>query len=464
MSLKQNETWRSEEWDFEYEIPEFDISGTSEISPPGSRDDPFSNLVAFGSSLFKGIFDFFGGVFSGVVDFVGGVFGPVLEAVGGAVTAIVGGLANILGNVINFFRPGSSGPAKPIPEVLNPFNTAILETLQPIFDDIATNNKELERLSGKAEDLDSDLGEIIKDMDPEETNTKAWLVQQQINDLDKKWKKTAEENFRNLGTSVEQLGQNAMLMFVGEAGVNTGTDDTLSPHWKFTKSGYEWILEAKEGWAGTASITFYYSQRLTGGDSSSVSWSGTGTSGVIVNQAEHIVARFPNPNGRTFRMTEGRPSDYMWDISVEVNYQLAPGTPDSKREEQTNVSVNRSSTSWTNIPGFTFTVPKSSEFAYSFYLGWDAANRGSTYGMRVFNQTQNKALSFDGPRTDIGPLTSLGNGHVERVLQGLGTKMNCKPGDVIVFQALSDAGSSNQRKIRRTSMDVTWVWQEGENT
>lgn len=459
MSLNQSGTWKSEEWDFEYEIPEFDTTGTTEISPPGSRDDPFNNLVAFGSSLFKGIFDFFGGVFSGVIKFVGGVFGPVLEAVGGAVTAIIGGLANVLSGVINFFRPGSSGPAKPIPEVLNPFNTALMETLQPVFDDIQTNNDTLRELSEKADTLDSDLDGIIKDMDPEATNTKAWLVQQQINDLDKKWKETAEENFKNLGTSVEQLGQNAMLMFVGEAGVNTGTDNALSPHWKFTKSGHEWILEAKEGWAGTASITFFYNQRLKGGDNA---WDGGDSGGVVVNQAEHIVARFPNPNGRTFKRTEGRAFDYMRNISVQVNYQLAPGTPDSKRFNGEGITLPKSSTSWTTISGFTFTVPKSSEFAYSFYLGWDAANRGSSYGMRVFNQTRNKVLSFDGPRTDIGPLTSLGNGHVERVLQGLGTKVNCKPGDVIVFQALSDAGGANQRKIRRTSVDLTWVWQEGE--
>lgn len=456
MSLNQSGTWKSEEWDFEYEIPEFDTTGTTEISPPGSRDDPFNNLVAFGSSLFKGIFDFFGGVFNGVVDLVGGVFGPVLEAVGGAVTAIIGGLANVFAGAINFFRPGSSGPTQPIPEVLNPFNTALMETLQPVFDDIQTNNEELGRLSGKAEALGSDLDGIVKDMDPEETNTKAWLVQQQINDLDKKWKETAEENFKNLGTSVEQLGQNAMLMFVGEAGVNTGTDDTLSPHWKFTSSGSStnktWTLEAKEGWAGSASITFYYSLSKTI-ESKNYSFSGT----------RHHVVRFPNPSGRTFTMSETSYNGVS-NVSVEVNYQLAPGTPDSKREERTNVYVNQSSTSWTSISGFTFTVPKSSEFAYSFYLGWDAANRGSTYGMRVYNQTRNKVLSADGPRTDIGPLTSLGNGHVERVLQGLGTKANCKPGDKIVFQALSDAGSSNQRKIRRTSMDVTWVWQEGENT
>lgn len=456
MSLNQSGTWKSEEWDFEYEIPEFDTTGTTEISPPGSRDDPFNNLVAFGSSLFKGIFDFFGGVFNGVVDLVGGIFGPVLEAVGGAVTAIIGGLANVFAGVINFFRPGSSGPPKPIPEVLNPFNTALMETLQPVFDDIQTNNQELERLSGEAETLSGDLDGIIKDMDPEETNTKAWLVQQQINDLDKKWKETAEENFKNLGTSVEQLGQNAMLMFVGEAGVNTGTDDTLSPHWKFTSSGTStnktWTLEAKPGWAGSASITFYYSISK---DIEHTPYSFSGT--------RHHVVRFPNPSGRTFTMSETY-NNGVSNVSVEVNYQLAPGTPDSKREERTNVYVNRSSTSWTNIAGFTFTVPKSSEFAYSFYLGWDAANRGSTYGMRVYNQTRNKVLSADGPRTDIGPLTSLGNGHVERVLQGLGTKVSCKPGDVIVFQALSDAGNDYQRKIRRTSMDVTWVWQEGENT
>lgn len=458
MSLSQSGTWKSEEWDFEYEIPEFDTTGTTEISPPGSRDDPFNNLVAFGSSLFKGIFDFFGGVFDGVVDLVGGIFGPVLEAVGGAVTAIIGGLANVLSGVINFFRPGSSGPAKPIPEVLNPFNTALMETLQPVFDDIQTNNDTLRELSEKADTLDSDLDGIIADMDPEATNTKAWLVQQQINDLDKKWKETAEENFRNLGTSVEQLGQNAMLMFVGEAGVNTGTDNTLSPHWKFTSSGSgsnrTWTLEAKEGWAGSASITFYYlAEQISEGST------------FAFRSARHYVARFPSTGGRTFSMSESSSfANKISDISVQVNYQLAPGTPDSKTVERTAVPLPQSSTSWTTISGFTFTVPKSSEFAYSFYLGWDAANRGSTYGMRVFNQTRNKVLSFDGPRTDIGPLTSLGNGHVERVLQGLGTKMNCKPGDVIVFQALSNAGGANQRKIRRTSMDVTWVWQEGENT
>ncbi|ABF57505.1 gp51 [Corynebacterium phage P1201] len=456
MSLNQSGTWKSEEWDFEYEIPEFDTTGTTEISPPGSRDDPFNNLVAFGSSLFKGIFDFFGGVFNGVVDLVGGVSGPVLEAVGGAVTAIIGGLANVFAGVINFFRPGSSGPPKPIPEVLNPFNTAIMETLQPVFDDIATNNAELERLSGESEDLNDGLEEAIRQMDPNETNTKAWLLQEQINEANEKWKDTAKKNFENLGESVQQLGQNAMLMFVGEAGVNTGTDDTLSPHWKFTSSGSStnktWTLEAKPGWAGTASITFYYSLSRDI-ERSTYSFS----------EARHHVARFPNPSGRTFTMSETY-NNGVSDVSVEVNYQLAPGTPDSKREERTNVDVNQSSTSWTSISGFTFTVPKSSEFAYNFYLGWDAANRGSTYGMRVYNQTQNTVLSADGPRTDIGPLTSLGNGHVERVLQGLGTKMNCKPGDNIVFQALSDAGGSNQRKIRRTSMDVTWVWQEGENT
>lgn len=456
MSLKQNGTWKSEEWDFEYEIPEFDTTGTTEISPPGSRDDPFSNLVAFGSSLFKGIFDFFGGVFNGVIDLVGGVFGPVLEAVGGAVTAIIGGLANVFAGVINFFRPGSSGPPKPIPEVLNPFNTAIMETLQPIFDDIATNNKTLEDLSKASEVLNGDLEEVIRQMDPKDTNTKAWLVQQQINELDKKWKETAEENFKNLGDSVKELGQNAMLMFVGEQGVNTGTSDELSPHWKFTGSGSNhnktWTLEAKPGWAGSASITFYYltKQTVEGKE-------------ITARSTRHHVARFPSTSERTFSMSESSSFTYgVSDISVQVNYQLAPGTPDSKREERTNVYVNQSSTSWTNISGFTFTVPKSSEFAYSFYLGWDAANRGSAYGMRVYNQTQNKVLNFDGPRTDIGPHTSLGNGHVERVLQGLGTKMNCKPGDKIVFQALSDAGGSNQRKIRRTSMDVTWVWQEGE--
>lgn len=456
MSLKQNGTWKSEEWDFEYEIPEFDTKGTTEISPPGSRDDPFNNLVAFGSGLFEGIFKFFGGVFDGVVDFVGGVFGPVLEAVGGAVIAIVGGLANILGNVANFFRPGSSGPPKPIPEVLNPFNTAILETLQPVFDELEQNQQKLESLADDSKDLNDGLKEAVRQMDPNETNTKAWLLQEQINEANDKWKETANKNFDNLGDSVQQLGQNAMLMFVGEAGVNTGTNDELSPHWKFTKSGSSssptWTLEAKEGWAGSASITFYYLSEKTS-DGSTFSF----------RAASHRVARFPNTSGRTFSITESNnSSNKVSNISVEVNYQLAPGTPDSKREERTNVYPNKSSTSWTSISGFTFTVPKSSEFAYSFYLGWDAANRGSTYGMRVYNQTQKKALNFDGPRTDIGPLTSLGNGHVERVLQGLGTKMNCKPGDKIVFQALSDAGSSNQRKIRRTSMDVTWVWQEGE--
>lgn len=458
MSLNQSGTWKSEEWDFEYEIPEFDTTGTTEISPPGSRDDPFNNLVAFGSSLFEGIFKFFGGVFDGVVDLVGGIFGPVLEAVGGAVTAIIGGLANVFAGVINFFRPGSSGPPKPIPEVLNPFNTAIMETLQPVFDDIATNNAELERLSGKSEDLNDGLKEAIRQMDPSETNTQAWLLQEQINEANEKWKDTAKKNFENLESSIRELGQSAMLMFVGEQGVNTGTSDELSPHWKFTGSGGDynktWTLEAKEGWAGSASITFYYltKQTVEGKE-------------ITARSARHRVARFPNTSGRTFSMTESNNvNSKVSDISVQVNYQLAPGTPDSKREERTNVYVNQSSTSWTSIPGFTFTVPKSSEFAYSFYLGWDAANRGSSYGMRVLNQTQNKVLNFDGPRTDIGPHTSLGNGHVERVLQGLGTKMNCKPGDKIVFQALSDAGGANQRKIRRTSVDVTWVWQEGENT
>lgn len=459
MSLNQSGTWRSEEWDFEYEIPEFDTSGTSEISPPGSREDPFNNLVAFGSSLFEGIFKFFGGVFDGVVDFVGGVFGPVLEAVGGAVIAIVGGLANILGNVANFFRPGSSGPPKPIPEVLNPFNTAILETLQPVFDELEQNQQELERLSGEAETLNGQLGDVIKDIDPESTNGKAWGLQQDINNLRTAWEKKAEDDFKLLSDTVQELAQTQLLMFSGKANSNVLTAD----HWKWSQVNGTWVLEAKGDWVGAADITFYGDRLLQASDSGSLWWETSSGyySALPISQTKHHSVSIPDAGNRKWtapfpRLTQGS-NVYTEGTSVSVVYQLDPGTPGSDTKSVSNRDENTQG-SWRTIPEFNFTTPERAEFSYFLKIGWDAANRGSEYGIRIFNRTQNKVIAFDGPRTDIGPSTVFGNGHVYQILQGIAMNKHVKAGDKIEFQIwLRNANKPEQRRVRDGERKVFWV-------
>lgn len=459
MSLKQNGTWKSEEWDFEYEIPEFDTSGTSEISPPGSRDDPFSNLVAFGSSLFEGIFNFFGGVFSGVVDFVGGIFGPVLEAVGGAVTAIIGGLANVFAGVINFFKPGSSGPPKPIPEVLNPFNTAIMETLQPVFDELAQNQADLEAIRGESENLNSQLEDVIKDIDPESTNGKAWGLQQDINNLRTAWEKKAEEDFRLLSDTVQELAQTQLLMFSGKANSNVLTAD----HWKWSQVNGTWVLEAKGDWVGAADITFYGDRVLSATDGGTLSWKDgiPYSADVLVPHSKHYPVSIPDVGNRKWsapypRIVQGN-TVHSEGTSVSVTYQLDPGTPGSDTKTISNRDESTQS-SWRTITEFNFTTPERAEFSYFLKIGWDAANRGSEYGIRIFNRTQNKVIAFDGPRTDIGPSTVFGNGHVYQILQGIAMNKHVKPDDKIEFQIwLKNANRPEQRRVRDGERKVFWV-------
>lgn len=459
MSLNQSGTWRSEEWDFEYEIPEFDTTGATEISPPGSRDDPFSNLVTFGSSLFKGIFDFFGGVFNGVVDLVGGIFGPVLEAVGGAVTAIIGGLANVFAGVINFFRPGSSGPAQPIPEVLNPFNTAIMATLQPVFDDLAQNQSDLEALRNKSQDLNDQLGDVIRDIDPETTNGKAWGLQQDINNLRTAWEKKAEDDFRLLSDAVQELAQTQLLMFSGKANSNVLTAD----HWKWSQVNGKWELEAKGDWVGAADITFYGDRVLGATDGGSLRWKDgiPYSADVVVPHTKHYSVSVPDAGNRQWsapysRITQGN-TIYSEGPSVSVTYQLDPGTSESDAKTISNRDESTQG-SWRTITEFNFTTPERAEFSYFLKIGWDAANRGSEYGVRIFNRTQDKVIAFDGPRTDIGPVTAFGNGHVYQILQGIAMNKHVAPDDEIEFQIwLKDANKPEQRRVRDGERKVFWV-------
>lgn len=459
MSLNQSGTWKSEEWDFEYEIPEFDTTGTTEISPPGSRDDPFNNLVAFGSSLFEGIFNFFGGVFDGVVDLVGGVFGPVLEAVGGAVTAIIGGLANVFAGVINFFKPGSSGPPKPIPEVLNPFNTAIMETLQPVFDELAQNQSDLEALSSKSQDLNDQLDDVIKDIDPTTTNGKAWALQQDINNLRTAWEKKAEEDFKLLSDTVQELAQTQLLMFSGKANSNVLTAD----HWKWSQVNGVWVLEAKGDWVGAADITFYGDRVLSATDGGALSWKDgiPYFAEVVVPHTKHYPVSVPDAGNRKWsapysRVVQGS-TVHLEGPSVSVTYQLDPGTPGSDTKTISNRDESTQG-SWRTITEFNFTTPERAEFSYFLKIGWDAANRGSEYGIRIFNRTQNKVIAFDGPRTDIGPSTVFGNGHVYQILQGIAMNKHVAPDDKIEFQIwLRNANKPEQRRVRDGERKVFWV-------
>lgn len=130
------------------------------------------------------------------------------------------------------------------------------------------------------------------------------------------------------------------------------------------------------------------------------------------------------------------------------------------RPNAQQIQINLSSTgtslsriTWTDVPGLSRTATgKITNGQLTIRGTWGAANRGSTYGIRVLIGTS-VFKSFT--TTNLGPLSFLGDGTSTYTVSVSNLKMNAN--QTLKVQVYSSAGNASQRSLKSATAQGSWI-------
>ena len=162
----------------------------------------------------------------------------------------------------------------------------------------------------------------------------------------------------------------------------------------------------------------------------------------------------PLPDGsRRINLTNYTPSTTLLDTDwIQVQYWIDPAV--QYRSEKTGSSFTATQNAWATIGTHTISRSKQQEyFVGSWRVFWGAANRGSTYGIRIV--TSSGTVLKEHTTTTLGPLTSLGNGRWSMYLQVSGVEIPA--GQSVYFQVYCSHSGTSQRGIYKSESSASWL-------
>ncbi|MCQ9340801.1 hypothetical protein NQ028_06530 [Corynebacterium phoceense] len=212
--------------------------------------------------------------------------------------------------------------------------------------------------------------------------------------------------------------------------------DTVSNAY-FSKDGSSDYLTALGSWAGRIIFTSYR-------QATSIDPALTGMYEVPV----------PLPDGsRRINLENYTPAATTLDTDwMQVQYWVNPAV--QYRSEETGGSFTATQNAWTTIG--THTISRSNQldnFVGSWRVFWGAANRGSTYGIRIV--TSSGTVLKERTTTKLGPLTSLGNGRWSMYTQVSG--VDVPAGQDVYFQVYCSHSGTSQRGIYKSESSASWL-------
>ena len=137
---------------------------------------------------------------------------------------------------------------------------------------------------------------------------------------------------------------------------------------------------------------------------------------------------------------------------IQVQYWEYPAV--QYRSKETGGSFTATQNAWTTIG--THTISRSNQqkyFAGSWRVFWGAANRGSTYGIRIV--TSSGTVLKQRTTTELGPLTSLGNGRWSMYTQV--SDVDIPAGQSVYFQVYCSHSGTSQRGIYKSESSASWL-------
>lgn len=468
-------SWYVDPW--EIEISEAPLLGRegysySDETPDKTADEkPLRNDFGWGlvegiANLFETIASGVGAALSGVGNFVGGAFEAVFTGVGSFIDGIAKAIRSIFG--------GSSGGSEPDPppQIFNPIKTNLEAVLKPRFDEIDEIHENLEGLSseiqeqgeefgreldkqkGQGESISGALSELELKLygDPKDEgyqgeinriNELLWgeqdgwnttqerinETQHQINTLqdqvNEEQRKYSELNRKMLEDQQEFISRTIMVH--GRSG---GTRDE---YMNVTRdgSGTWWRIQALGNWTG------FYTYQSARYNSGSESW-------------EPVLESSPVPDSFfSDPRVAPRPD---WNYNAIITYWVSQA-----KHEYSDATANNfwsSQTGWVTPSNLTFTATYTGKHAIFWEFTWGAATYTDTYEARVRRNGSSTLLQW-GPATKVGPIGFWGNGVQTRTLRGEGIHLN--KGDQITFEVRSNAGTTTQREVTKSSRRIDWM-------
>lgn len=197
------------------------------------------------------------------------------------------------------------------------------------------------------------------------------------------------------------------------------------------------VCTAKGSWVGKVVITQYHS--------------GTGSTPVsAVTCTEYPV---PNTDGtRTYARASVSTDTLSTPHTVRVDYTVYPLT--QKKVETTQGAITLPYATWTKLTSHTWTAPKTTSIMGKFSVTWSNATFLANYKIRI---CKNDQVLQEFARNHLGPL--LGNG--ARTMTVTYNNYAANTGDVITFEAFSDASANNlstyERGITSSAVMISWI-------
>jgi hypothetical protein len=174
--------------------------------------------------------------------------------------------------------------------------------------------------------------------------------------------------------------------------------------------------------------------------------------------------KVPNPDGTRLYPTPGWSSEEL--VGVDLTYfvdpmkQIKRSTADSvQRYALHSAAASPAFGAITVLAVHTHTFERDAKEVYrKFVVGWDAATSSDNYGIRhirIRNGVSTIMRSFS--NTGLGPTFPWENGYRTMTAASWDQPNEALAGDIWRFEAWSSAGSSSQRLIRDSKVEMSWL-------
>ena len=379
--------------------------------------DAFKNFVKVVEDVFKGI----GGIIGGAVDAAINIGGTAIKAVVDGVRGLITGVAKVVGHFLNGGR--RSDLPSSLPAIYSPIAADLEGALKPINDKIDRAISQSRGAQGKAAEAITEMQSLL---DPSNTNSQLWRLQDQIN----KGFQEAHEN-HTAAISASQEALNTTIPYISRLIVlDSNTGSVENEHIKITrggdKNGGYFDVYIKPGWSGN---WVFNGMAYAKGNYSNEPVIGVGVAGI---------------GSRDRRFTSSRNGG---DVGPGyVSYVVSGGKP--KQYSRNLGSGTMGSVNYTKMD--TFTVPKDSQVIAKASLVWTNKTYLGGYGVQIRVNGTNRTSTSSSPSA---PLV----GHSAREHSVSMTPQKLRRGDRVELWVSANHNNSLNRQYSDLRFQVDWI-------
>ena len=370
-------------------------------------------------------------VIGGIIEIGSSIIGAAIDGVKG----LFGAVASMIGNI---FRRDDT-PPEPLPDIYSPIAADLEEKLQPF---LATVDEALEgsRTAGTA--ADKAIDDLAALIDPDNEDSKLWQAQNAIDRL-----QNERDEYQDIAIEANRKATEALQQYVTRVMFlpdSATVNSVENPHWNVFFLNGKRRIAAKAGWVGE---WIYHSAVHRSGDF-----------GPVIEGGE------VTPSARIFDLDT--PTS-----SATLQYTIRPGVPVLIFPPSVQRWVPAAKDVWdllpvsapTHLTNGVFTASTTTEHEILFRVGWDSTTRGDSYAIRIqrrANLTATPTTVEEIFQVGIGPLLPGQDGYRTQTIT---LTLSLNEGEVIDFWVKGGAGGSNERRVRDSKIQVSWVNPAGES-